>query len=388
MKVALVSSGSGSRGGGEIYLNFLAAGLRRLSCTVIALVPDHARMTELASQLSTVASVARYPAIATYDRRLRSLGAALDRRQQHRIRELLLGLDPDVIHINQQVAEDGLDLLAATASCGRPWISTIHVTGSATSLGASLGPLRDRVTGLALRRANGAHIVVSQASRRQLVDRLGAGSAGRIYVVHNGVPRQDEAALGAAGRAARADWNCREGTVVVGAVGRIEPQKAPEVLVEVVAPLTRENLPVQIVWIGDGAGRQRLEARALELGVPLHVDGWRGDASRRMAGFDVFALPSRFEGLPLALLEAMHASLPVVASPVDGIPEAVLPDSTGYLPATELDWVDCLRRLVREPDLRRRLGHAGRSEAEARFSVERMARDTLALYRSQSTVVA
>ncbi len=161
---------------------------------------------------------------------------------------------------------------------------------------------------------------------------------------------------------------------MIGAVGRIEPQKAPETLLQVTAPLLRENLPVQIVWIGDGAGRHALEALAIDLGVPLRVDGWRDDASRRMAGFDVFALPSRFEGLPLALLEAMHAALPVVASPVDGIPEAVVPNRTGYLPRSDRDWVDCLRRLAVDPDLRLRLGLGGQAAAEARFSVETMAR--------------
>lgn len=376
MRVALVSSGSGSRGGGEIYLTFLAEGLSALGHEVQALVPDHGRMDELAGRLAHVAKVQRFPFRATYDRRLRPLGAWLDRGQQQALTARFARLAPDILHVNQQVAEDGLDLVRAAAASGVPWLSTIHVGRSAQALGARLGGLRDRVTTNVLCGARGDHIAVCAAAREQLAERLGSGP--RLHVVHNGVPKPTD--LAAARAEARADWGAGDGEVVVGTVGRIEEQKDPVAFVGHIAPVAAEA-PVRAVWIGDGSLRRVLETCAGVSGpLPLVVDGWRRDASRRLAGLDVFVLPSRFEGLPLALLEAMHAGLPVVASPTDGVAEAIRDGETGFLCATPGEWQAALGRLARDADLRKRMGAAAQAEAAARFSTDAMARATAQLY--------
>ncbi|MBM9594019.1 glycosyltransferase family 4 protein [Roseitranquillus sediminis] len=392
MRVGLVSSGSGSRGGGEIYLAFLADGLAALGCEVTALVPDAPRMDELAERLGRSAQVTRIPFRTTYDRRTRTLGACLDRAQIQALATRFAALEVDVLHVNQQVAEDGLDLVQAAARSGLPWLSTIHVGRSAVDLGARFGGLRDRLAAAVLTRAGGHHVAVCEAARDQLAARFGGDAA--VHVVHNGVPVPDPDVLAAARARARDDWGVREDEIVVGAVGRIEAQKGPLALIDHLHPFAGRG--IRVVWIGDGTLRGELERHAAAAGVPLIVDGWRSDAATRLAGFDLFAMPSRFEGLPLAALEALHAGLPVVASRTDGMAEALRHEETGFLCASAGDWKTASGRLLDDAGLRRQIGAVARQDARARFSSEAMARATQVLYgrvcairgRSPAAVVA
>jgi glycosyltransferase involved in cell wall biosynthesis len=141
---------------------------------------------------------------------------------------------------------------------------------------------------------------------------------------------------------------------------------------------------VRHVWVGDGRLRDEFLARADALGVRgrLHWDGWRADARARMAGFDAFLLPSRYEGLPLALLEGMAAGLPCVASDVDATREAVADGETGWLcPPGDADaWADRLARLASDEESRLRAGRAGLRRYREQFSLEAMARGTAAVY--------
>ncbi|SEQ78544.1 Glycosyltransferase involved in cell wall bisynthesis [Loktanella sp. DSM 29012] len=374
MKVALVSSGSGSRGGGELYLRVLAQGLMALGYDVLVLIPDHPRMDEFATQMGAIPT-RRFAFCTTYDRPTRALGAWADLRQRRRLTGLFATLDVDVLHINQQVAEDALDLVLAAAASGKPWLSTIHVGHAARDLGARLGGLRDRVTAHVLGRLRGHHIAVSTATCQQLTARLGPVT---LHPVPNGVAVPDPDALTRARAQARADWGVDDDTIVLGTVGRIAAQKAPLALVDHTAATGQTG--VQLVWIGDGDLRDSLTARAAKASLPLHVDGWRDDAALRLAGLDIFVLPSLFEGLPLALLEAMHAGLPIAASRADGIAEALTHPVTGLMCDSDDDWRDALQRLITDQALRLRLGAAARAAAEDRFSAAAMARATADLY--------
>src|SRR5262249_49495032 len=106
MKILLVSSSSGSTGGGENYLHYLAVGLARLGHRVQAICSTAPAMDKLAENLGRVGEVRRVKFINTYQRPARSLGAALDFEQQLRLRRTFQECRPDVLHINQQVAED------------------------------------------------------------------------------------------------------------------------------------------------------------------------------------------------------------------------------------------------------------------------------------------
>lgn len=386
MRVALVSSGSGSRGGGEIYLKFLAEGLTQRGCEVHVLIPAAARMDELAESLAPVARVTRLPMTATYERRLRNIGAYFDSDQQARLAKALNDVAPDVIHVNQQVAEDGLDVVAGADRTGLPWISTIHIAHTARSLGARSGRLRDAVTTRALCRPGAVYVTVSHASEILLNARFSQGpTKPRVLVVHNGVPVPQGSTLNSAREVSRRDWGIANGEIVIGAVGRIEAQKNPRALVEYARPLIAAGHAIRLVWIGDGQMRAELEGAATRLIGPgkMIVDGWRSDAATRMAGFDIYALPSLFEGLPLALLEAMHVGLPIIATRTDGTPEAIDSDVSGLLCSNDDEFRSGLQRLVGNVDLRRKFGQAARAVARQRFSALAMAGRLLEIYKDQ-----
>jgi glycosyltransferase involved in cell wall biosynthesis len=378
MRIGLVSSGSGSKGGGEIYLAFLAEGLNAAGHEVFVLIPDGALMDPLATRLQSFATVRRFSFRATYERRFRALGAVIDRRQQKRLSALFSSLPVDIIHINQQVAEDGLDLTLAAARSGKPWVSTIHIGHSANSLAARFGRARDYLTERTFRKVDADIIAVSASSAGQIAARI----PGRLHVVLNGVPIPSESTLIKARRIARSDWGAANTDIVVGAVGRIEAQKAPLALVERLAPIAKISKGVRLVWIGDGsmAASLREYAGPHSTTMPLVIDGWRDDAAIRLAGLDVYFMPSIFEGLPLALLEAMHAGLPIIASHADGIAEAVVDGESGFLCETAQEWSDALTALVQSPELRARMGAAARQSARERFSHIAMANETLRVY--------
>ena len=385
MKVLLISSNSGSRGGGEIYLRYLAQGLSGAGCEVHALLAADARMDELADGLGGSATVHRLPLTNTFRRATRSLGAVIDGKQRRCVRGFIGRLAPDVVHVNQQVAEDGLDLLLAAAEAGPAVVSTIHVTHSARALNARMAGLRDLVAERVLSRLAPPVIVVSEAAADRLFGRRRLAGA-NVTVIHPAIPSIDPAACADARRRARADWGVGEGTTVIGAVGRIEDQKNPLFLADLLAELVASGRDARLAWIGDGAMRPALEARAAGHSVRdrLIVDGWRDDARERMNGLDILAMPSRFEGLPLALIEAMHAGLAVCVSDADGMPEAVTDERDGLVRPLSAPgaWREAMARLTDDPGLRAHLGAAARATARSRFGLEAMARATLAAYRA------
>lgn len=103
----------------------------------------------------------------------------------------------------------------------------------------------------------------------------------------------------------------------------------------------------------------------------------------RMAGFDIFLLPSLFEGLPLALLEAMHAGLPIIATRTDGTPDAIDSGVSGMLCGDGDEFTNALLRVTENGELRHRFGSAARDVARRRFSTAAMADQVLDVYKEQ-----
>src|SRR5882762_5112973 len=136
MKVLLASSSSGSRGGGEIFLKYLGQGLAQRGHEIIFWCADHPRMDELAASLAGIGKVVRAPYRNFYDHRTRILATAFNRNTSRRIAALWQALHPNVVHVNKQNLEDGLDLLCAANLLPIKTLCTIHITQSAKFLGA------------------------------------------------------------------------------------------------------------------------------------------------------------------------------------------------------------------------------------------------------------
>ena len=168
---------------------------------------------------------------------------------------------------------------------------------------------------------------------------------------------------------------------LVVSVGRLKEPKDFESLFRAAA---RVDGDFRLRVLGDGPDRPALERLLAELGLEQRVElaGDADDVPEQLAGADVFVLSSRSEGLPMSILEAMAAGLPVVATRVGGIPELVDDGRTGLLVgAGDVDALaEALQRLVDDPELRRTLGAAGRERAEAAFDLERFRREHLELY--------
>jgi glycosyltransferase involved in cell wall biosynthesis len=203
----------------------------------------------------------------------------------------------------------------------------------------------------------------------------------RLCVIPNGI-RLDRFFPDAGRRAAtRAELGLPADAWVVGTVGRIDEYKNQRMLVRALAP--RLGPDHRLVVVGDGPYRDELAAEvAASTAAPwIVLAGRRMDVDRIVPAFDVFALPSKTEGLPLVVPEAMAAGLPIVATSVGGLPTVIDDNVTGYLvPVDEAALAAALDRLAADRDAARRIGTAARAAALARFSADRMLDDYMALY--------
>lgn len=196
----------------------------------------------------------------------------------------------------------------------------------------------------------------------------------RVRVIPNGV---DAAALRAAASAerARAGLDLRPGAPVIAMIGEVGRRKDQATLLEALARLLPAH-DFTVLIAGEGPDRPALERRTAELGLSGRVRwlGFRADAPDLMAASDLLVLPTREEGFPNTLLEGMALGLPVVSTPVDGIPELVIHGQTGLLvpPGDPAALAAAVAQLLDDPARRRALGEAGRRRAEADFDQDRM----------------
>ena len=374
MRVLLISSSSGSHGGGEFYLNTLADGLLNQDCEVVVLMSDGKHMNGLAEMMPRRCDVIRAPLINTYHRKLRTIGSVLDSRQARTICEIIKKNKPDIVHINKQCVDDGLSIVKGAVSANLPTVATVHVTRSMQSLGASLGLFRDWMSRRVMRQNSFPIITVSQRSAddwRELVPQS------RVCVVPNGTTgptKQDRIKI-------RESWDVSPSEIVVGTIARIEEQKNPLFMPQIVADLPSH---VHMVWIGDGRMREDLEAEIERHNVAdrFHLLGWKENAKNLLCGMDVFVLPSIYEGFPFAILEAMSVGLPCVVSDVDGNGESVVDGTTGdVLPVNDVgQWTRSLERLVLQDGLRKEYGEAALARFSAEYDVSIMAKRTVAVY--------
>ncbi len=182
----------------------------------------------------------------------------------------------------------------------------------------------------------------------------------------------------------RDELGIRLDEIVIGFVGRLAEQKGVTYLLHAAAHLSEQFHNLRFVIVGDGELQTDLAAQKdfLRLTNTIFV-GFQRNTARYYRMFDIFVLPSLFEGLPVSALEAMAAECPVVATAVSGTVEAVDDGVTGFLvePKTILQLKEKLAILVVDPELRKRMGKAGRERVERLFSAEMMVKETERLYK-------
>jgi glycosyltransferase involved in cell wall biosynthesis len=226
----------------------------------------------------------------------------------------------------------------------------------------------------ALTRRASRIIAITNALARFQVERVGLPRE-KVEVIHYGLDEPP------------GPWGTNPADDVPGdarvllAVCRLEPQKGIDVAIRALPEVVARHPDARLVVLGEGPQRAELEELARSLGAPVHLLGRVPDVAAWLRRAELLVHPVRWEGFGLALLEAMLASLPVVATRVSSIPEIVVDGETGLLVAPDdtAALAAALNRVLDDPD---GYGAAGQARARQEFSVAHMADRTLAVYES------
>ncbi|MFL9453523.1 MULTISPECIES: glycosyltransferase [Nostocales] len=272
-------------------------------------------------------------------------------------------LQPDIVHINICTPwECAIGLFAALTL---PNARVVRVDQLPLRTTDAIKLWRTRALSLRV----DAHVAVGEASARRMEDFYALGRR-TVISIPNCVPdmiqqpnlsNKEDERLGFSGQ-----------KIVIGCTGRLDAMKGHDILLRAIAQIEG----VRVVILGEGGQRTDLEKLAVDLGISDRVDlpGWVDNPRDWLLQFDIFAMPSRSEGFPLAIVEAMLAALPVVATRVGSIPEAVTHGETGLL--VDQDDVEglaaALQHLKEDCQLRLRFGRRGQDIARRQFTVERM----------------
>jgi len=366
MKILLVSSGSGSRGGGEIFLDYLGKALVDRGHELIMWIPTHSRMDELAQRVSRFARVIRADYRSVYDYRTRTIATALNWRTSHRIAQQWRKLRPDVIHVNKQNLEDGLDLLRAADRSGIPSVCRLHITQTANYLDAKFAWLRDWTARRALNKYRG--IIVT--ARRHAVEEFLRRSP-RIAVIINGVPLVDWSQKSASRAAKRCQLGLSNADFLVVGIARLVAQKRPVAFLEKAKVIHKHVPAAKFLWVGDGDFSARWDewVQRENLGGVISRIGWQRDILPFLFAGDLLLHVAKYEeGLPLSIAEAMSA----------GLPCAVAGDFTCEIPFFTAENVlfahdaELLARELRDRAVLSRIATGGRRLAEEKLSLDTM----------------
>jgi glycosyltransferase involved in cell wall biosynthesis len=286
---------------------------------------------------------------------------------------LIRGVRPDVVHTHTSKA--GVIGRLAARLAGVPSIFTAHTWCFAEGTSwkwKTVGIPVERITARCASRI----ITVSEANR-DLALRHRIADPEKFVTVHNGI--------------ADSPYRATPGDAAVPRivmVARFSEQKAQGLLIEAVAQM---RTPFRLLLVGDGPLRSAVERQVAKLNLADRVEflGQRMDIAEILASSDIFALFTNWEGFPISILEAMRAGLPVVASDVNGVREAVADESSGFLAAAGDVGMfrQRLEQLLQDRLLREKFGAAGRWRFEKEFTVEAMLGKTAGIYRSAAIPV-
>jgi len=370
-------------GGPALHVSYLSKGLedRGYETTLAAgsLARGESSMSFVARELGV--DVVPIPQLH------REISPLYDTLSVARVVKLIRRLRPQILHTHTAKAGAIGRLAALAAGDARPPV-VVH-TFHGHVLRGYFGPVRTAVfrgieTGLA--RTTTRLVAVGPEVRDDLVA-LGVAPRERFSVIRLGIDL--DARIASGDESSRAELRRLFGVppdrFVVGWIGRMTAiKRLPDVLTAF-ADLRARGVDATLCLVGDGPDREAVERRAHELGVARHVlfVGYQRDVAPYYALLDALLLASANEGTPVVAIEALAARRPVVATAVGGVPDVVDDGVDGVLvPVGDVDaMAGALARLAAEPELRRRLGDAGRVRVLGRYRVERLVDDVDALYR-------
>jgi len=300
----------------------------------------------------------------------------IDRTVTASIRELAARTNADIVHAHGYKAD--IYVYFALRASAIPFVSTCHNWIDSDMLVSFYGRL-DRL----ILRNYAAVVAVSDEVKQRL---LKAGiREDKIHLVRNGIDlRPYDNALP----------SLRNGLPpnnppVVGFIGRLSSEKGADIFLRAAAQVLVEFPSARFVVVGEGPDRDKLESLIDDLKIRESVSmlGRRDDMPSVYASLDIMVSSSRTEGLPMAILEGMASSLPLVATAVGEVPTLVLDDRTGVLvpPENAESLASEIIKLLRNPTQQARLGAAARTLIQDEFSASRMTADYLRVYQEEAS---
>lgn len=348
----LVVTDADQRGGAEVNLSRVLAALPP-SIDVTLVGPDARVLDWLAGHRA-----------GTRTEVLAAVRKKTDVRGMRAHRALFVRLRPDIVQFNLSTASSCQWAIAV--ACTVPGLRCIAVENSPMAVWSSTSGRLKRLTAPRL----AAHVAVGERTARLIEDTSGL-PAGSIATLYHGLPD------------VRHEPTARPDGPTMVTVARHDPVKGVDVLLEAAA---RTSGDVHFVVIGDGPESDRLHALATRLGlddrVEFRVMAWNEPASDVMWAFDALVLPSRLEGFPVTIMEAMLAGLPVVATDVGSVREAIEEGVTGWIvpPEDPAALAAAIDAVAADLPAARRMGAAARAVALDRFSVDRTVAGFVGLY--------
>ncbi len=216
-----------------------------------------------------------------------------------------------------------------------------------------------------------AIVAVSDATRKKMIQQYHLPEA-KVRTIHYGIDVKKF--LGKNPRYIREELGIPKNTIVFGTIARFTEQKGHRYLIQAIPKLIQHFPHVLFLWVGDGPLRPSLIQLAQDHNILSYIQilGFRKDVDALLHAMDIFVLPSLYEGFPNAVLEAMVCGKPVVATRVDGIPEAVVHGETGVLvpPKDPEALAEALIQMGQNSTLRKRMGENGKRRIHEYFLLE------------------
>jgi glycosyltransferase involved in cell wall biosynthesis len=347
-------------GAAEDYAAILACGLQRAADVDVVVVFLDGSIPD---------ATARAFAAADVDSVALSEGAMNSIRH---LRRALLSIEPDIVHVNQVFLPA---IMAGGLLSGSATIVTAH--------NPALRPtysVRGRVLSAIGERSVDCWIVLS--ARNEALLRSAHSTTKQARVIPPGLPI-DRFDRPLTRRDARHELALPLDGFILGTVGRLARQKRHDLLIRGAAAAASTVSDLYVAILGEGELREETQRLADEL-MPgrLRLLGHRADVARLLPAFDAFALPSDYEGLSFAMLEAMAVGLPIIATDVQGSGEALTDGVNGLLvPSGGIEELAfAIRQVAQDPEVAVALGRKAAETFQLRYTADRMIEETLALY--------
>ena len=307
----------------------------------------------------------------------RSISLVTDLRAFFGLIAMIKKLQPDVIHTH--TAKAGVLGRLASIIAGRGAIR-IHTFHGHLLHGYFSGWKTQLVIAIEKTLAVRTHylIAIGTVVKNDLLA-AGIGKAEQYRVFFPGLPKPHTAGKSEL----RKELELDPATIYCTFVGRLTQIKRPDRLLDIAKIVAKEKMPIHFLVAGEGELFESSRARATAQHLPITFLGWRKDIDQLFAASDIAILTSDNEGIPLTLIQAAQAALPIVAPNVGSISDIVEDAKTGFLPNPEPEEMAAkVITLATDAQLRNQLGAAGRERADTYFSLARMLRDHTGIYNS------